>query len=532
VPPTRRFADNGFVTAVTDDSGVVLNVAGPATLVARLAQSGVAVGRPSPTEVAGWTCAAEAIELGQAVVWWPIIQGPPEAAHLALALRVAAAEGRAETERKRAQQTQFLVSLVCESMGTAGALLVNKAGDVLFATDIARRLLRLGRSEATSDLSVSLPYLWKRVRKILESPDGEGAISLSPPAVTMECSVQMRVVGGIAALVVRHETDRDRADIPRQPKARYRFVDLITRSATMQEALGVARAAAPTDTPVLLVGETGTGKELVAQALHNASHRRGGPFVAINCGALPAELIASELFGYESGAFTGARRGGAIGKFEEAGGGTLFLDEISEMPLEQQVKLLRVLEQREVSRLGGRGVIPVDIRIVAATNQDLLRLVQAGRFRSDLYYRLSVVEVHLPALRERPEDIPVLVGAFLEREALAAGRGAWRVSPELITLLQSHPWPGNVRELHNVVKRATLMAPAAELTPDQLPGHLLAALSQERAAAVPLQITNELDLIRQAVERAGGNVTKAARMLGISRTTIYRKLSTAELRID
>jgi len=523
-------ADHNVVLIATDHQGTVLTMTGPVEMVERLVLCGVQVAGVNPRQIPGWMCAAKALEYGQAVTWWPNIQSPPDEVCLELGLRVAASEGWAEIHRRRAHQAEFLAHFIGESIGTVGALLVNAAGEVFFTTENGRRLLGLGRSEELSDLSVSLPYLWKRVRSMLESGVHEGEISLSPPAVMMKCAADVRVSDGVAAIFVRPQMDRRDDGLSRQPTAKYKFEDLITQSALMQEALGVARAAARTDTPVLLIGETGTGKELVAQAVHNASQRRRGPFVAINCGALPADLIASELFGYDSGAFTGARRGGAIGKFEEAAGGTLFLDEIGEIPLDQQVKLLRVLEQGEVTRLGGRGVTSVDVRIVAATNQDLMRLVQEGRFRSDLYYRLNVVEVHLPALRDRPEDIPVLVGAFVAREAMTAGHHAWRVSPQLMSLLISHHWPGNVRELLNVIKRATLMAPSEELTPDQLPSHLRATLTQVPGLNAAEPSASEVDLIRQAVEKAGGNVTKASRMLGISRTTIYRKLSPAEFR--
>jgi len=257
--------------------------------------------------------------------------------------------------------------------------------------------------------------------------------------------------------------------------ARYTFADMVGHSEVLQRVISLARQMARSDSTILIGGETGTGKEVLAQAIHNASPRQRGPFVAVNCAALPESLLESELFGYEEGSFTGAARGGRRGLFEQAHTGTIFLDEIGDISPSVQARLLRVLEERHLMRVGGSRVIPVDVRVIAATNRDLKALCDEGRFRADLYYRLSVLPIHLPPLRERLEDIPVLAQRFL------AQRGCHRpLSPEIIAALTKHTWPGNVRELRNCMEYMVTVAAGEELTPAHLPPEM-----QETAAASP-----------------------------------------------
>jgi DNA-binding NtrC family response regulator len=282
---------------------------------------------------------------------------------------------------------------------------------------------------------------------------------------------------------------------------------------------------------VLITGESGTGKELIARALHFGSPRRSGPFVALNCAALPRELVESLLFGHARGAFTGADADRA-GYFEMAHEGTLFLDEIGEMPVELQAKLLRVLEDGEVTRLGERHARRVDARVVAATNQDLLRRTAEGRFRQDLYYRLARFTVVAPPLRERPEDIPLLAAHFLRRFAAEMGRESPALSPEAQTVLQAHPYPGNVRELKNALERALIECRGDEVRPEHI--HLAAeydpaAGGAGSAAALPLDLEaavelTEQTLVRRALDRTGGNIAEAARLLGTNRNRVYRIL--------
>ncbi|MBE3589166.1 MAG: sigma 54-interacting transcriptional regulator, partial [Thermoanaerobacteraceae bacterium] len=253
------------------------------------------------------------------------------------------------------------------------------------------------------------------------------------------------------------------------PRARVHFSELIGKEDCFIEALRVGRAAAASDCNVLLLGESGTGKDLFAQAIHNASVRAEQPFVAINCAAIPRDLIASELFGYDEGAFTGAKKGGNPGKFELADQGTIFLDEIGEMPVDLQAALLRVLEERRVMRVGGREYIPVNVRVIAATNKDLALEVEKGNFRRDLFYRLSVMVIQLPPLRERKADIRELATYFLKRISGRLGKGVEGFAPETLDLFLNYHWPGNIRELQNVVERAVNLATGPVITTDLLP---------------------------------------------------------------
>ncbi len=251
--------------------------------------------------------------------------------------------------------------------------------------------------------------------------------------------------------------------------ARYTFDDLLTRDPDVLRAIDAARQTAQSAVPILITGPSGTGKEVLAQAIHSASPRSGEPFLAVNVAAIPAELLESELFGYESGAFTGARSQGKPGAFELAGQGTLLLDEIGEMPVEMQSKLLRVLQERQVQRLGGTVPIPVHARMLATTNRDLQEQVKAGSFRLDLFYRLRVVSIELPALRERPGDIPLLVEHFLRQACTQLGRPPVDLSPSVLDQLVHHPWPGNVRELSNLLLGVVSLLPEQERTIVELP---------------------------------------------------------------
>lgn len=295
----------------------------------------------------------------------------------------------------------------------------------------------------------------------------------------------------------------------------------------LRENIRLAQIAASSDAPVLLWGETGTGKELFARAIHEASGRKG-PFVAVNCGALPRELVGSELFGYAGGAFTGARPEGKPGKFEQANGGTLFLDEISEMPMDMQVYLLRVLEDKKVVRLGGVKEIPVNVRVIAATNCDLEKLVRENRFRQDLYFRLAVLTIHICPLRERKSDIPLLFEQFLMEASNKLGKTVPSVDASVWPLLEAHHWPGNVRELRNVAEWAAHVVDGDTVLPHHLPPYLIegkvpATGSCQSASEVSLQELEKREIQRLLTVHSG-NVTKAAKALGVARNTLYRKL--------
>lgn len=310
-----------------------------------------------------------------------------------------------------------------------------------------------------------------------------------------------------------------------QLDARFGLEQLIGRSAPMQEVFDAIRQVGPSRATVLVTGESGTGKELVARAIHQLSPRVHGPFIPLHCAALSPTLLESELFGHEKGAFTGAverRRG----RFELADGGSLFLDEVGEIPAAIQVKILRVLEERKFERVGGQETVEVDVRLVAATNRDLKKMVDEGTFREDLYYRLNVVTIHLPPLRERPDDIPLLVQHFLKEIAAENGKTIAGLTPEAMGALAAYAWPGNVRELRNVIERMVVMARGDTLTVRDLP----AALRDESRPrgglpAGPISLDEaEKQLILRALKACDDNRTAAARQLGISRRTLHRKL--------
>jgi DNA-binding NtrC family response regulator len=313
---------------------------------------------------------------------------------------------------------------------------------------------------------------------------------------------------------------------------------LIGRSAVMEAVFDTIRQVAATRATVLIEGESGTGKELVARALHNLSNRVKARFVAVHCAALPGNLLESELFGHERGAFTGAteRR---IGRFEQADGGTLFLDEIGEISPETQVKLLRLLGERTFERVGGNASIKADVRLVAATNKHLETLVADGRFRDDLFYRLNVVRIHMPPLRDRSEDIPLMVQAFLKQSCQENDKPVRELTSDAMNRLIEYPWPGNVRELRAAVDHGVVLATGPKITLRDLPNALRQWTGEARLTAVPepgrapataaasspwnIQ-EREHDLIRRALQETNGNITEAATRLGISRRTLHRKL--------
>jgi DNA-binding NtrC family response regulator len=315
----------------------------------------------------------------------------------------------------------------------------------------------------------------------------------------------------------------------------YGFENIVGVSDKMKSTFALMRRFAATDGTVLIAGESGTGKELIVRAIHQASNRKSGPFVVVNCGAIPPNLIESEFFGHEAGSFTDAKER-RLGKFEAADGGTLFLDEIGELTLEAQVKLLRVIEEGSFSRVGGSKPIAVDVRVMAATNRDLEAMVEDGKFREDLYWRLNVLSLNVCPLRERKEDVPLLVEHFLERYAAPLGIEHPNVSDKILELLIAYEWPGNVRELQNCIYSAMTIAGGPTIEPADLPRRIYFDSKQpDRASTVsgrtPLaeiaaEATEkaEREAISRALKETGGNREKAAELLGIGRKTLYRKL--------
>jgi len=302
------------------------------------------------------------------------------------------------------------------------------------------------------------------------------------------------------------------------------FEGLVGSSARIQEVFGMIRRVGPSEVPVLITGESGTGKELVARAIHRQSARKAQAFVAINCGAIPETLLESELFGHEKGAFTGATQQ-RKGRVESAQHGTLFLDEIGDIPLGLQVKLLRFLQDHTIQRLGAKETIAVDARIIAATNVILMKAISEGRFREDLYYRLCVVTIALPALSERGSDITLLARTFLTKFAEEQKKSLKGFTPQAVEALTAHSWPGNVRELENKIKRAVVMAEGRYLTPLNLELREPSSLEGDASTLRKSRDNREKDLVRLAIEKAQGNVSRAAAELGISRPTLYQLLA-------
>ena len=360
-----------------------------------------------------------------------------------------------------------------------------------------------------------------------------------------------RILVGIRNALQLTQLTAEVGRLKKHVSGRTTFADLVGDSRPMQMVKQLGARAAKSSIPVLITGESGVGKEVIARALHGASDRAGKPFVAVNCGALPANLVESILFGHEKGSFTGAHDK-HLGKFAEANGGTLFLDEIGELPLDMQVKLLRALQEGEIDPVGSKRAVKVDVRIISATNRDLSGAVAAGTFREDLFYRLNVFPIEAPALRDRREDIPALIDHFVARFNAEEGKRIMGASPETLALLTAFDWPGNVRQLENTIYRAIVLADAPFLQPHDFPAisGIAMPLEAQPSAAVaappsygdlpplpdqPIKILDERghlrtledierDLIQHAIEVYAGHMSEIARRLGIGRSTLYRKV--------
>ncbi len=321
---------------------------------------------------------------------------------------------------------------------------------------------------------------------------------------------------------------REVQQLRRAVREDFSFHHILGKSKPMREVFDLIRRVADSQTNVLITGESGTGKELAAKAIHFNSDRRGGPFVPVNCAAIPEALLESELFGHLKGSFTDAK-GDKRGLFEEANGGTLFLDEISELPVMLQAKLLRAIQEKEIRRVGSTKAVAVDVRIIAATNLSLTDEVKAKRFREDLYYRLNVIEIRMPPLRERREDIPLLVDAFLKKCAEANRKAVKGIGESALAMLLDYPWPGNVRELENVIERAVTLARGERVLPEDLPPAVHGSRGDRKVIddaadrTLPLEEV-EKEYILRILDKTGGNKYQAAQLLGIDRKTLYRKL--------
>jgi DNA-binding NtrC family response regulator len=423
--------------------------------------------------------------------------------------------------------------LILASTGEEGIRLLSEAPGVdLIVTDLQLgKLSGLNVLEAAKHTLPDVPVLiitgYGTVKSAVEAMH-KGAYDYITKPVDNE---ELKIIIGRALQL--HQLSRDNQLLRAGLHDRFGFDRIVSVSHQMAEVKRLAIEVARTDVTVLISGESGTGKELLARAIHYASPRARGPLVALNCAGIPEDLLESELFGYEKGAFTDAKKS-KRGRFQLADRGTLFLDEIGEMSLAAQAKLLRVLEDRTVDPLGGVRGVRVDIRIIGATNQDLTELIKKGRFREDLYYRFHVAPLRIPPLRERPEDVQPLLESFLETAGRERGSRIRRISPEALAVLTAYHWPGNVRELHNVVEWLTISSREQEVLPEHLPAYLQGSemsTSDGQKDGVSLLSfglsVDELEktMLQEALEKTGGNVSEASRLLKVTRNTLRYRMA-------
>lgn len=481
-----------------------------------------------------WTCSATVLRhpLDGKVVGVLDVSGLSETYNRQTLALVVAAASRIEARLAAAEMERryrLLAQAMARLSGGDGVVLFDRRGNVIKANEHA--LLAINAADGEMDLA----HGGRRVPEFAVGHQGKLAAGTLPSWVRPEW-IEPLVVDGkpLGTLLVvpsasgsgRHAGIR--ADpTPDGEATADSFAGIVTRDAGMLATVAKARQLANTRVPVLLQGETGVGKEEFARGIHG---NRGGAFVALNCGGLSRELLASELFGYADGAFTGARKGGMIGKIEAADGGTLFLDEIGEMPLDMQPNLLRVLEQGEIYRLGENTPRRVNFRLVAATHRDLRQEIAAGRFRMDLFYRIAVTNLRIPPLREREDDIEALARHFLERFRREQGRGPEDIAPDALEALRSYPWPGNVRELRNLIEGLVLLCEQRAATRADLPHEFVDSQPAVRPGPGRARHTmsiaeGEEELIRRTISACGGNLTLAARTLQIAKSTLYAKIN-------
>jgi transcriptional regulator of acetoin/glycerol metabolism len=551
---TQRARLRDHVLAYFDADGCLLAMDGDRRIAGRLSEIGFSPGTSWAEESAGTNGPGTALATKKAIevfaaehyvlAWqdWSTAAAPVRAPGGG-PVAVVAMTGPWEVRRRQALTFVSAVARAIEErLRAAGGVrdeviryafrAAREGGEALVAVDGQGRIIAANDAAARSNLlddGLLPPAMREAVAKALGPPGarstGDLRIELAEgrPMTISPVSYESSRVGAIVHVALP-ASGRRRSGTPDRPAARYDFTKILGNSARLHHAVELATMAARNDLPVVLTGESGTGKELFAHAIHACSGRRSMPFVAVNCGSIPPELLEAELFGYEPGTFTGARREGNPGRFEDADGGTLFLDEVTELAPPAQTALLRVLQEREVVRLGGSTPRPVDVRVVAATNRPLAEEVSAGRFRSDLYYRLNVLWITVPALRERVEDIPLLARVFLE-EADVERRGL-AFSADALEAMRAYRWPGNVRELRNVILRAAAVAPQLHITARDLLLGASTADAPGRGDASPPEAEASPEVERAALMTAldacAWNFRRTAGHLGISRMTLYR----------
>lgn len=566
---------SGFAVVLVDRDGVVIEVRGDPTILKASASAlnfvpgavwredivgntavGTALREKVPLQVAGyehycrahhpWACSAAPILGPDGTAWGALnVSGVLRQVHPHTLGMVVAAARAIEGQLAMRQATEELKlqhkyqEAIVESMSD-GLLTIDRSGHITYINATGGRILGVDPKKVVGKFVGDIVDFRPVVLSVLES--GHGYVDREFMVKTgsgfkhfIKTAVPIRDENGNLTGVVDtfREIKRVRKMVNQMvgATANFTFADILGESREIAECVRLAKIAAQSSSTVLLQGESGTGKELFAQAVHNESNRREGPFVALNCAALPRELIESELFGYEEGAFTGASRGGRPGKFELASGGTIFLDEIGDMPLDMQAKLLRVLQEHRVVRLGGSHYIDCDVRVIAATNKDLAREVEEGNFRRDLYYRLNVISILIPPLRQRGADLELLVERLTEKISRKLGHEVHVFAPGALQILRSYAWPGNVRELENVIERAVNMARGKEISAAEVLRLLKHQQAGPAAPAEPLAIEElEKQAIRRALQAVDGNISLAARLLKISRNTLYNKLKKYQIK--
>lgn len=429
------------------------------------------------------------------------------------------------------------IKLLLEALDSVqeGITLIDKNGYVRYANQAACRIMGVERSELIASkadrLARNKPLLMQIVDQGEPIIDREYFMEFNGRTIHLINSGypvrdELGNINGAIDIFMEIQRSRKLANDIAGYSALFTFDHFVGQASRLCEAIRLAKAYSQNDENVLIIGESGTGKDLFAQSIHNYSGRRTRPFIAINCANFPNDLIDSELFGYEDGTFTGSVKGGKPGKFEAANGGTLFLDEIGEMPIHLQAKLLRVIETKYINRLGGNKAIRVDVKIVAATNRDLETLVASGCFRQDLYFRLKVLFLEIPPLRERGSDVMQLATYFTEKLGAKIGKSVTGFDEDASQMLSEHHWPGNVRELENTIARALILCDGEMITGDVLRS---AGLRKERAESIKAkgraETAYEKERVLSVLQQAGGNKKRAAELLGISRPTLYKLLT-------
>ncbi|WP_139314556.1 sigma-54-dependent Fis family transcriptional regulator [Desulfosporosinus metallidurans] len=559
-------AGSGFTVTLIDNKGIILKIVGDQEVVNSISKGNFIIGADWSEESAGTNAIGLAIKLDQPiqVISYehfcicshnstcsaaPIhdtegniigildMTGDFEKAHShTLGMVVAAVHGiDNQLESKYAWAKYNLansyMNAIVESI-SQGMMAVNELGVITHINNYAIKVLQDNRDEIIGrDIKTYLKssYFKENKKDLLGLTDQE--VDIITNGKIKKAIISSRKIEGLPSgmkgtVIVFNEINRTRKLVQRMSglEAKLTFNDILGKNEKFLSTVKLAKNASHSLSNILLLGESGTGKDVFAQAIHNASQSSNGPFVAINCGAIPRELINSELFGYVDGAFTGAKRGGNPGKFEMADGGTIFLDEIGEMPLELQTILLRVIENKSIMRIGGHDSIPVNVRVIAATNRDLIKEVDQGNFRRDLYYRLNVISINLLPLREHKDDIPLLCEHFIQKMNHLLGKDVNEIEDAVQQYFNAYDWPGNIRELYNILERSMNIAECSRLLVSFLPNEFTALQKVQNSVSHKSFDDLEKELISSLMTEHAGNITKVSNKLGIARTTLYRKL--------